>query len=145
MIQNHHNAAFWADGHATQVVEFDHDAIDAGNGQKATDANADAAVALAKILVWAWSGRFNVKFALVRFVALTAGLRPDLLRNRPLREIAGDLGVVEARLCRMVGYAQKEFGVKFSRTWSEERRKRWSEQRKGHPKSNHGKKGKPVK
>ena len=124
MTDNHKNAAFWADGVSSGVVDFNFDAVDIGGAVEEfeDDPKILAGIALSRILVWVWSGRNGFKNARNRLIALTAGIRPDLLQNKTYEELGVEMNITADAVCKLVKLAQATFGLKFGRTKGKVRR-----------------------
>jgi hypothetical protein len=88
--------------------------------------SADGAEALAHLLRWFWSAEgddwHRVKSACVKFVALTASLRPDLTRNMNFRDLGICLGVSRQRLSKASLEFSDLYGIKWGRSWSKTQR-----------------------
>ena len=72
-------------------------------------------------LAWMWT-QAGIKSATIKLVALTAGLRPDLLGDRAYLQLANEMGVTKAAIPAQSIRFQTIFGVKVARSRSEEGR-----------------------
>jgi hypothetical protein len=69
----------------------------------------------------------------LRFIALMAGTRPELLNAATYRGIAAEFGVTKQAFCRHVMDAEAHFKTKFPRTRPESGRQRMAARRLGGP------------
>lgn len=116
------NEPKFVDGHIEPTVGFPFDEIDRGNPLAAElerEEIGDMAEAFDRILFWCWScgkARRDCKASFIRFVALTAALRPDIFNNASYKQIGADLKVSKAWMSKLAVEFQDEFGVHFRRS-----------------------------
>jgi hypothetical protein len=121
---------------------FDFDAVDEALGfiaEAPPSAREQAAELLRRLLTWCFNHRGSLRSALIRFTAISAGLRPDLLENRSGRELASALGVTKQAFAHASLKFSDAFGIKFARSRSKEDREHMRAARLGGPCRNHGK------
>jgi len=141
-ISSHHqqsadldHTGFSQSGQVESTVDFDYDQIRFNGDTReffdnaSNDVRVEAATALGLILEWVWQSGFES--AQRKFAILSAGLRPELLNDESLEQIATRLGCGKAALSKAGLLFQKTFGVKFSRTRSAEARQHMAASMKG--------------
>lgn len=107
-----------------QSIEFDLSALNSermgferGNPLQAElerDTTEIASDGLEAMLLWIWSNR-NMKYAFVKFVAISALMRPELLDSQSYAELGKKLSVSTDCISRNALEFQERFGVHFSR------------------------------
>lgn len=142
----HRNRMAWISdgdlGHFEAVEDFNFDAVDEALGHIITtpdDSRAIAADLLSKLLVWTWSKPSSSRAALVKFTALSGGLRPDLLENRTYLELAKECGVSKAAISKSAVLFQRAFGIHFARSRTDEARRHMAAKQVGHANYHHRK------
>ena len=80
-----------------------------------------------EILFWCWNvkvgGVYRIrkfKAAQNRFVAMTALVKPDVFNGKSYEEIAKKIGATKSHLSAMAKDFQKEFGLKFQRSYRDD-------------------------
>ena len=103
--------------------EFDYDAVDRGNPLTAelerSDSAALASQSLLTMLQWVWGtkpAKLESRAAFLKFVAMSAVVRPDILQNKSYEEIADLCGCSKANIALHAKNFQREFGVVFRRS-----------------------------
>src|ERR1017187_1941453 len=76
--------------------------------------------------------------AMVKFIAIIAGLRPDLLADRTGGDLANELGVSRQALTRQSLRFQDAWRIKFARSRSKAGREHMARSRRGGPNHNFG-------
>jgi hypothetical protein len=99
-------------------------------------ARKEAAELFRALAAWCFSGHCQLHPAVVKFVAIISGLRPDLLGDRPGIDLAAELGVSKQALTRQSLRFQDAFNIKFSRSRSKDQRERMAAARRGGPNRN---------
>lgn len=79
--------------------------------------SAEAAAALGEVFRWACEAT-TLQAVALRFLVLTAGVRPDLLGNRTLKEIGEAFNVTKQNVSHTLTLAQSHFGIVFARSQS---------------------------
>lgn len=94
---------------------------------------AQAGELLRQILTWCCgaNGTRSLRSATVRFVALTSGLRPEILRDRTGGDLARELGITKQALSAQAVKFEDAFKIKFARCRSKEARTRMARARVG--------------
>lgn len=121
------NPGFDENSYRVGIVEFDYDQIQLDSstreffGEAGQDVRADVATAFGVLLEWCWHSGFVS--AQRKFAVVTAGLRPDLVNNESWKQIGERLGCGKAAISKQAQNFQKTFGLKFSRTRSEDARR----------------------
>jgi hypothetical protein len=121
-----------------EIIEFDFDGVSALLGEiesSPDDVKAQAAEMFSRIMVWIWTsvkGR-QVHNALVRFTALTSGLRPDLVGNKSYEVLAKELGVKKQSMSATALRFSDIFKIKLARSRKEESRETMARAQRGHP------------
>ena len=106
----------YSDGIKTGVVDFPYEEVDRGNPLAAElEKNETAGDALHDLFLWCWSTP-SFKFSFVRFVAISAVMRPDLLDDLSYEQLAKKLNCTKALISYNAKQFQKEFGVHFRRS-----------------------------
>jgi hypothetical protein len=141
-----HDPAFDEHGQHVAVVDFDYDQIQLDSptreffGQASQDVRDDVATAFGMVLEWCWHRGFVS--AQRKFAVVTAGLRPDLVDNESWEQIGERLGCGKAAISKQAQNFQNTFGLKFSRTRSEDARRHMAASMRGN--RNHRKAGTPT-
>jgi hypothetical protein len=115
------HVAFIPTGEFHPTTDFNYGDVDELLGQLESthdEVRAEAAAAFSKILAWIWST--GPKHAQIKWLVLTAGLRPDLLDDKTYREIGIICGRTRAAISKAARKFQKTFGIKFARSRSED-------------------------
>jgi hypothetical protein len=121
-------------GELCGITDFDWDAVEQQLHEvkrEPMDVRQQAAAVITRIFTWVWAGR-KLRTALVKFTALSAGLRADLV-ERDYRQIGDEVGVTKQSISRAAINAERAFGIHFSRSRSLESRKIMSRAAMGHP------------
>src|SRR5690606_11070086 len=108
------------DGESVEVVHFDFEAIDQALGtieNASADARTEAAELLSALLVWVFPPGIKVRGALVRFAAMTAGLRPDLMEGT-YQSLASECHCSKQAVSKAAMRFQGAFNFKFGRSRS---------------------------
>jgi hypothetical protein len=97
-------------------VNFDFDAID-GHGVKSEDWDSikEASDGLQKLLLWIWESR-DFKNSFIRFVAMSAAMRPGLLDDRSYAQIAKKIKCTKSFISYDVKLFERKFGLHFRRS-----------------------------
>lgn len=127
--------------HIVGRVEFPFDDIDAALGvveAAAPDSRQEAAHVLRELVTWCFQthARHGLRTATVRFTAITAGLRPDILSDRTLEDLAVEVGCTKANLSKACLKFADAFGVKFARSRSRTARSHMARAATGHAPTN---------
>jgi hypothetical protein len=134
------HVAFDTDAHgAIQTTEFDFDAVDEALGfvhQSPPEAREQAAELFRNLMAWCFADGRPLRASMVRFTAICAGLRPDLLDNKTGHELALELNVTKQAMSRQAVRFEDAFGFKFARSRSKESRQRMAAARRGGPNRN---------
>lgn len=99
-------------------IDFDYDSTDRGNPLTAELERDPAAIAgdgLERLMRWLWQSS-DMKGSFIRFVAMSAAMRPELLDNQSYNDIAKKLNVTRATISSFAVQFQKKFGVHFRRS-----------------------------
>jgi hypothetical protein len=123
------------------TTDFPFDEIDQALGfvhESPPAAREQAAELFRTLATWCFSGSKSLRASMVKFVAIAAGIRPDLLDNRSLRELASELGCTKQNLAHQAVKFSDAWGTKFARSRSKEGRQRMAAARRGGPCRNHG-------
>jgi hypothetical protein len=110
---------------AVPAVEFSFDEIDALLGtihKTPRDARKQAAELFRQIMAWCFAGNPPLQTALVKVVSVTAGLRPELLGDRTLEELAKKIGVTKQAMSKSMLTFGDEFNFHFTRGRSQKAR-----------------------
>jgi len=132
------NAA-WCDHESVQTEDFDFDllAVDQATrdifADASRDSRHDAGTLLGIILAWCFGRGLSMQKAFRKFVVMTAGLRPDLIGDKSLKEIGSELSITRACMSKHGVNFQRAFHLKFSRGRSEEARRNMSAARLKNP------------
>lgn len=141
MIDLNENTTYTIGVGREQIAWFDYEEVDAllGNVSESSDeARAQAVEVLQRIMAWVWSGNGNrLQCAVLRFTALTAGLRPDLLENKTYLELGNELGVTKQGFSKAALKFSDAFQLKLARSRSVEARDAMSKAGLGHPNYRH--------
>lgn len=129
----YHDHVGGEEGHRVAVEDFNFAALD-GDGEVTPDAREQAAVLIARLFVWVWS-KPSLQSALVKFSALSAGLRSDLCRHN-YSEIAEELGVTKSAVSKAAVNAENAFGITFTRSRSKAARDNMAAAQRGHAPTN---------
>lgn len=124
-----HEVVEFVDSSQSDHYSFDFSEIDSALGaieDAPEDARAQAAELVRQLFAWIWSGRAPVHAAMVRFAALSAGLRPELLDHKSYREIGAQLNCTRQNLSKAAVQFQEAFRMKFARSRSERGRRNMS-------------------
>jgi hypothetical protein len=136
------HSGYVAPGEAVQTVDFNYDEIDRLLGLVESEpptVRATAAALFAEIMAWVWSGKYPFKSAAIKFAALTAGLRPDLLGDRTFLQLGREYGVTKAAISKAALKFSDAFGIQFTRSRTESARNHMAVQAIGHKRTNTGK------
>ena len=127
------------DGAVIQTVDFDYEAVDAALGlvkSASPTARAEAGELVRELISYCFAGkrgRTSLRTAAGRFAVIAGGLRPDLLEDATMTELAAELGLSKAALSKMAVNFSDEYQVKFSRSRSAEARASMRAARLGGP------------
>jgi hypothetical protein len=119
---------------AIQTVDFDFEAVDEALGfvRKARPtARQEAGELFRELANWCFGGKRSVRGALVKFVAICAGLRPELLDDRNGKDLAKEIGCTKQALSHQAVRFENAFQIKFARARSVEARRHMRERRLG--------------
>lgn len=125
IFDEHSQSCLSSNGVTDEVVHFDFDAIDRNMGHTRNstedDVRAAASEVLSQVLGYCWGDHgegsvLPMKTAVLRFVAFTAGLRPELLKNQTYSQIGAQLGVTKAAVSKTALAVEARFGIKFARS-----------------------------
>ena len=122
-IYSKHPSFGWSEDHECVGIEgFDYAAVDAAlanddSPSPVAGCYQDASDGLREILTWTCQPK-KTKSKLIRFVALVAALRPELMDDRTYAGIGRELGVSKAGICKAVMLVESHFGFKTTRTRS---------------------------
>lgn len=101
------------------IVGFDYDEVcrnlDGEEPQSPTGTRAAAADLLNDVFHWCAEAP-TARAASLRFLALLAGCRPELLASRSYKSLATEFNVTKAAFCKTMMMAESKFQTKFSRT-----------------------------
>ena len=125
-----HDHAAFADGHATQVCDFQfEDVFSALDGVKPHREIEKAGVALREIWHWCFSTKSHLfaKTAAMRFAVLISGIDPATCNGATLESIASELGFSKAAASKASLLFQQKFDLKFARSRSDEGRNRMAQ------------------
>lgn len=131
--------AHYADGEIVESVEFDFDGIDEALGfihRTPPQAREQAAELFRNLTAWCFTDGQPLRAALVKWIAIVSGLRPDLLENRSGRELAAELGVTKQALSRQAIRFCDAWQIQFARCRLKESRERMAAARRGGPNRN---------
>jgi hypothetical protein len=147
IAHNPHPEYGYDDARETVPVGYvDFDEIDrrlAGNADAPDDHDdhdddrATAADALGELFRWCGEGK-TARVVALRFLAVLAGCRPDLLGQKTYKDIAREFRVTKQNFSKTMMRAEARFKVKFARTRSESGRQRMAAARRGGPARNRG-------
>lgn len=121
------------------TTDFDFGAVDEALGfihRSPPEAREQAAELFRQLAAWCFRGNRPLRASLVRFVAIVAGLRPDLLGNRSGRDLAAELGCTKQNLSHQSAKFSDVFGIQFARCRSKEARAHMARARIGGPNRN---------
>jgi hypothetical protein len=124
---------------AIQVTPFPYDDIDEALGfihQSPPTARQEAAELFRQLATWCFRGNKPLRVATAKFAAIAGGLRPDLLGDRTLEEIAIELGCTKQNLSHQSSKFTEAFGIRFARCRSKEARAHMARARIGGPNRN---------
>lgn len=146
----HHNTEriFTDTGETDDAIDFDFDSVEKALGEFKSEpeqVQQMTADVLARVFAFCWAPGGNNSLPqtpLIKFTAVIAGLRPDLLENKTGRQIATGLGCTKQNLSKAMLRAEMVLGIKFSRSRSLEARQHMREKQIGHPPTNTGRKSK---
>jgi hypothetical protein len=122
-------------------VEFNYDSVEEALGiirAVPRDARAQAAEVLRQLMAWCFKGDPPLRSALVKFTMIVAGLRPEILGNRTMKELAIEIGITKQGMSKQSVNFQDAFGIQFSRSRSKEGRDHMADARRGGPPRNFG-------
>lgn len=122
----HPGFAWTDDSERVPVAQFDYDAVDAALGNaapldaddappRASDRRAAAAEGLASVLAWACEVQ-TIHAMTVRFVAMVAAVRPELLNGKTYKQLAAELHCTKQNISKTVVRFERKFGFKSVRT-----------------------------
>jgi hypothetical protein len=123
------------------TIEFNFDDVDAALGiihAAPRDARTQAAELFRQLLIWCFAGNPLLRTALVKFTTIAAGLRPEILDDRTMTELAMEIGVTKQAMSKQATNFSDAFGIKFGRGRSKESRARMADARRGGPPRNFG-------
>lgn len=123
-------------GHAEEIVDFNFDGIDETLGfikNSPESVRNETGQLASKLFGWCFSstGRNRLKTAALRFAAIVAGIRPDLLDNCSQGELAKQLGLTKAAFSKTSLKFQSQFDIKFHRSRSIAARSNMADARRG--------------
>jgi hypothetical protein len=127
---------------AVCVTNFDFDAVDEALGlihQAPPPVREEAAELFRALASWCFRGNRPLRSGMVKFVAIVAGLRPELLQDRSGQDLATELNITKQALAHQSLRFSDAFGFHFARSRSKEGRERMAAARRGGANRNHGK------
>jgi hypothetical protein len=127
---------------AVGVTSFDFDAVDEALGfihKARPSAREEAAELFRNLATWCFVGNRPLRCGMVKFIAIIAGLRPELLQDRSGQDLAAELGVTKQSLAHQSLLFSDAWGIKFARSRSKEGREHMRNSRLGGPCRNRGK------
>jgi len=137
--QEEDHAGVDTDGAVIQTVDFDFEAVDAALGlvkAASPTARAEAGELVRELITFCFAGkrgRTSLKTAAARFAVVAGGLRPDLLQDETMTELAAELGLSRAALSKVNVNFSTAYGITFSRSRSDEARASMRAARVGGP------------
>jgi hypothetical protein len=137
----HGDRAHYADGDLVEAVDFDFDAVDEALGlihRTPPQAREQAAELFRALTAWCFKDGRPLRSAMVKWIAIISGLRPDLLENRSGRELAEELGVSKQALTHQSVRFSDAWQIQFARGRLKESRERMAAARRGGPNRNTG-------
>ena len=136
-------SAFAQEPEAVMTENFDYEKVyDDLDGplklirQASPSARKEVAELFRVLATWCFPGRGRLHPAVVKFISIVAGLRPELLGDRSGADLALELGVTKQALTRQSLRFQDAFNIKFSRSRSKDQRGRMAAARRGGPNRN---------
>ena len=102
-------------------------------------ARQEAAELFRELMTWCFSGNRSLRTALVKFVAIVSGIRPELLADRNGKSLSEELHVSKQALSHQAVAFENAWNVKFSRCRSKEAREHMRKARLGGRNHNLGK------
>ena len=114
---------------AVPAVEFSFEEVDTLLGtihETPPAARAQAAELFRQIMAWCFAGNPPLRTALVKVVSVTAGLRPELLGDRTMQELATEIGVTKQAMSKSMLTFGDEFNFHFTRGRSPQAREKMS-------------------
>ena len=137
------HVAFDSDNHehatAIGTCDFDFEAVDQALGfiRKARpSARQEAAELFRQLATWCFQGDKPLRVAAMKFSVIASGLRPELLGDRTMGEIATEFNCTKQNLAHQAAKFQDAFGIKFARCRSKEAREHMRKARIGGPNRN---------
>jgi hypothetical protein len=121
------------------TTDFDFGAVDEALGfihESRPAARQEAAELFRQLAAWCFRGDKPLRAAAVRFVAIVSGLRPDLVGDRTMKEIASEFGITKQAMSAQSAKFSDAFGIKFARCRSKEAREHMARARIGGPNRN---------
>jgi len=119
-IENDH-IGFEAPGQVVQTTDFDMKEVIERLGEtelEPEDVRAEAAELLSRLFVFVWA-KPCLKTALIKFSALTYGMRRDLLGGRTQPQLAAEIGACKASLSKSLARCEKTLGIRLRRVGTE--------------------------
>jgi hypothetical protein len=140
MRQMPEHLAFAEDHHQLiGSVDFNFDDVDEALGfiRKASpSAREEAACLVRELMTWCYRGNRPLRAAAVKLACVASGLRPDMLGDRTLGEIAAEFGISKQGMAAQSRRFSDAFGFKFARSRSTESRAKMAAARRGGPNRN---------
>ncbi len=115
-------------------VDFDFDHIDEALGvihAAPVETRAQAAELFRRISQWCFTSN-SLRASLVKLIAVFAGINPELMSNRTMKDLGTELGVTRALVSKQSLHFQDAWGVKFTRSRSASARRNMAESQIGH-------------
>jgi hypothetical protein len=129
------------ENHAVCVTNFDFDAVDEALGfihQAPPPVREQAAELFRALASWCFRGNRPLRCGMVKFVAIVAGLRPEILQDRSGQDLSTELGITKQALTHQSLRFADAWGFHFARSRSKEGRERMAAARRGGPNRNLG-------
>ena len=98
------------------ITEFDYDEVDrllSDIEETEPDDLEKIAEMFGMMLRFLWPANLSIRAAAIRFITLTAGIRPDLVDGKTYLEIAKQFGVTKASISKSALKIQDSLGIKF--------------------------------
>jgi hypothetical protein len=130
----HTDLHFDENGQRVALADFNWDEVEQQVDEirdEPRDVRAQAGVVLAKIFSYVWKTP-DLRSALIKFSAICAGLRDDLV-GRLYQDIAAELGVTKQSVCKAAVTAERVLGIHFARSRNADGREAMRRAALGHP------------
>jgi hypothetical protein len=122
-----------------RTTDFSFNDVDAALGfihQSPPEARELAAEMFRQIMDWCFRSNRSLRVATAKFSVIAGGLRPNLLGDRTMDQIASELGVTKQLLSHYSLKFSDAFQLKFARSRSAEAREHMATARRGGPARN---------